>query len=143
MPLMTVDATEDVIPEMMRIEDAAPQGSMVEKVLFPDGRSPELLEIHGQGNLKQAREHHSVRNIKVIDTDHEDEVIAFIRWQIYFGEKTQYIKTNMHSTSGQLGADPADMALWNRTVRRKRIEPIGSTPHCCETTTTRAQMLIG
>ena len=132
MPLQIVDATEDDISEMMRMDREAYTGSMAEKLFFPHGWSDEVLELQGEGILKPAREDPTVRNIKVIDTDHNDEVIAFARWNFYFGDNARYIKTNVHSKGGIIGADPAALAMWNTTVRKKRIETIGLTPHCCE-----------
>ena len=134
MPLKIVNASEDDIPEMMRIDNEAHHGSMAVRVFYPNGRSKELLRLQGEDSLKQVREDASVRNIKVIDTDYDDEAIAFARWHFYFGENVRYINTDVHSTSGLVGADPAGSALWNETVRSKRIEHIGGTPHCCQKT---------
>lgn len=132
MPLVIVDATEDDFPEMMRIDNEAYKTSVFGNLLFPQGRSLELLELQGLGMLKQAQEDPTVRNIKVIDTDHNDEPIAFARWHFYFGDNAQYIQADPDRRAAIPGADPAVLAFWTETVRRKRIEHIGRTSHCCE-----------
>ena len=131
MPLNVVDATEADVPEMIQIENAAYKGSMGESLFFPSQRSPAILDFQEKHALQEAREDPSVRNIKVIDTDHDDKAIACARWYLYYGENLQYLNADPSRKAAKPGADPAGLAMWNDIVRKKRIEYIGGKPHCC------------
>ena len=131
MPLHVVDVTKADIPAMIRIENEAYKGSMVESILFPNGRSVEILDLQEKRALQEAREDPSVRNVKVIDTDHDNKAIAFARWRLYYGENLQYLNADPSRGAARPGANAAGQAMWNDLVRKKRIEYIGRKPHCC------------
>lgn len=130
MPLNVANATEADIPEIIRIDNAAYKGSMGESLFFPNQRSPEILDLQEKHVLKEAREDPSVRNVKVIDTDHNDKPIAFARWHLYYGDKLRYLNAHPSQKAAEPGADPAGLAMWEDIVRKKRIEYIGKTSHC-------------
>lgn len=131
MPLKVVDATGADFPEMMRIDQEAYKGSPVSSLFFPHGRTPEVLDLQQKDLLKQAQEDRSVRNIKVIDTDHNDEPIAFARWHLLYGDNAQNARGDSNKKFTIPGGDQANLAMWNDSVRKRRVEYIGRTPHCC------------
>lgn len=132
MPLRVLDATDADVPEMIRMDNMVYKGSSGESLFYPNGRSPEVLALQERYVLEEMREDPSVRNIKVIDTDDDnDKPIAFARWRLYHGDNSRYLNAIPSSRTAVPGADPAGLAMWNGTVRRRRIEHIGRTPHCC------------
>ena len=132
MPLRVVDANEADVQESMRVDAAAYRGSIYERLFFPNGRSPEMLDLQARDLLKKAQEDPSMRNIKVIDTDDSDKPIAFARWYFYHGNNVQYIPVDSNSKGVVSGTDPAGLAVWNDVVRKRRIEYIGNRPHYCK-----------
>ena len=132
MTLKVVDATETDIPEMIRMELSAYKESLGENLLFPQGRSPEMLQSLAENLLKAAREDPSVKNIKVIDLDNHHRPIAFARWHLYIGENVQHSRTDTSQGAAIPGADPIGLAIWNDVVRKRRYEHIGTVQHCCK-----------
>lgn len=132
MPLKILDATEEDIAEMMCIDQEAYKGSITSRVLFCNGRSTETLKIQGERVIKSAREDASIRDVKIIDTDNKDNSIAFAGWPFHVRDNVRCIQTDSNKRGAIAGADPKVMELWHGTIRRKRIEYIGRTPHCCE-----------
>lgn len=141
MPLKMVEATVVDIAEMIRIEHAAFKGSVRERMLFPHGRDTEALDLQVNNILEEMRVDPSVRNIKVIDTDHDDRSIAYARWHLYFGDNEQYIRAGSSRATAIAGADPAGQAMWNDVVRVRRHEYIGGKPHCCERSCTESMAI--
>ena len=131
MPLKVVDATDADVPMMIQIENAALKGSVGESLFYPNERSPETLALQEEEMLKEMREDPCVRNIKVIDTDDDNKPIAFARWRLYYGSNAQCLNNIPSGKTATPGADPAGLAMWNNVVRKRRMEHINRTPHCC------------
>ena len=137
MPLKVELATAEDFPAIVKIESEAYRPSKTAAIFFPNGRSPESLRIGAETQLKQAREDPSVRNVKVIDTDRGDELVACARWFLYYGDNAQYIQTDLNKKNPIPGEDTDAMRAISQVFKLKRVNHIGKVPHCCKTIATR------
>ena len=140
MPLELQKAVDADMPRIVDIYFEATARSWQE-TMAPNGVSTVSRDIMIDNNRKNLRDP-CCAFMKVVDTDLDNEVIAFGKWFIYRNErpKSEWDRED----SREWGPD------WNREVLReffgelgaKKRKHIAGRPHCCKSTTNLEHMAI-
>ena len=129
MPLQVVEAREADAPRIVELEQLAYRDDVLTPILFP-GPFPEgAAEKQADEIVQQLRADPTARWLKVIDTESQDEMIAFAKWNVYEPGKAR--PAVPPRTFGQGCNAPACKQFWG-LMDEKRQHHMGKIPHVCK-----------
>lgn len=87
MPLVIKDAWESDMDRMMEVQFAAMAQEPYHHMLFPGPNTSSARTKAGARTLADWRSDPSEKVLKVVDTDREEELIGFGKWNVYMHER--------------------------------------------------------
>jgi hypothetical protein len=131
MPLKLLAAKPGDLPRIVQLENDSFADSPLTPILFPNGRSPEAQAAYVETLLQQWHDNSSSRHAIVVDSDLNDEIIAFARWFMYIGDDVKYIKTEPGQRGNTPGCNEEAMNEFFDGMMNLRLRILGKSPHCC------------
>lgn len=130
MPLKVLPATEADAPRAFEIEHLAYTtiNDPINALLFPGPLPSDANEKRAESILKVKAEDPSTVWLKVVDSDSDDEMIAFAEWHVY--PPGVEIPKPPKREFGP-GSNPQVCEEFFGTLERRRGEVMGERPHVC------------
>ena len=139
MPLVVEKTEEQDIPRLLDILYAAFHDDPWDQIMFPRVPPPEarMASTKRWQHEISVDPHTSV--IKVVDTDQNDEIIAFARWHIYRTERPESEWKDARPREWDEGTNIDAANAFLHAVRQKRQKIMAGKPHFCTSASTHSR----
>ncbi|MCJ1377857.1 hypothetical protein MMC17_000953 [Xylographa soralifera] len=130
MPLVLQPLVEADMERAMEIQDRAFSTELWDQIMFPNGINATVKAIM-VGRARKDFHNPNTVFMKVVDTDHDNEMIAFARWYIYRQERPES-EWNKPRERRDFGPDANNEALneFMGILDEKRMKHMAGEPHC-------------
>ena len=130
MPLVVLEVVEADTSRITEIWAAAFHKDPIHNAMFPKGTTPETMAKMKSNSIQELRDP-SIKYMKVVDTDHENEIIAFGKWHIYRQERleSEWNVLDSRDWGRDVNQEVSEAFFAELGARRKKF--MAGKPHAC------------